>query len=120
MTLGIQNTKEVLDALFTGQDVFIAAKADGKIDLADLGLLFQLVPKLGPAVADANVIPAELADLDSGEGAELVAYVSTRYAVGSDKAKEMVKYGAEALVALVKLNAVRVRPEPVVPAPVAG
>jgi hypothetical protein len=71
--VGIKETKELLKFGILAKDVFVAAKADGKIDLGDLGLVLPLVGPLNGAIQGVGEIPAELADLDEGEFDELVA-----------------------------------------------
>lgn len=71
--VGIKETKEVLKFGILAKDVIVAAKADGKINLGDLGLVLPLVGPLNGAIEGAEQIPAELADLDAAEFDELVA-----------------------------------------------
>lgn len=111
MALGIKETKEVLDLALSSLKAYQAAQADGKIDLMDLGQLMMLLPKVGPAVAGANLVGAELMDLDSVEGAELVAYVAAGYGLGSEKAKKVVVAAFGVAVKAAELASVLAAPE---------
>ena len=98
--VGIENTKEVVKLGFEGAKVFKAAKADGKIDLADLGKLMLLLPYVGPAVADADKIPAELKDMDSAEADELVEFAAAE--LGGLLEREKVVARVEAALGVAK------------------
>ena len=102
---GIQNTKEVLDLFFTGVLTGKAAKAnDGKIDMNDLPLLMGLIPKIGPAFNDINLIPAELKDLDANEAAELQAFILGKFGqvLNKEDIVEQINLGLNAVVAIHK------------------
>lgn len=101
--LGIKELKELLDLPLSVVSVINQAKADGKIDIMDLGLLLQLVPKLGPALADDDKIPSELADLDAEEAAELVALIVADLSVSDEKAKQVIDASFKMLVAAFNL-----------------
>jgi hypothetical protein len=99
----LKATKEMLHLLLTGVKVGVQAAADKKIDLNDAGLLFQLVPAIGPAVADAKDIPAELSDLSEDEGVELVAFVAAELAIPDAHARKVVEKALKAIVAVAVL-----------------
>lgn len=68
----ITDTKEVLKFGFAIVKAFQAARADGVIDLRDLGLVFPLIQEAGPALAGIQNVPKELSDLDDAEFDELL------------------------------------------------
>lgn len=68
----IHNTKEIVVAGMKSFQMIQVAKADGKIDLADLPLLFQMLPVYQAALADAEQVIPEMKDLSAEEAAELV------------------------------------------------
>lgn len=70
-----------------------AAKADGKLDAADLGLLFPVVPMFGPVLSGIGKIPKELGDLSQAELDAVVAEVSKIEGIG-DRANVLVKIKA--------------------------
>ena len=74
--IGVKETKEVLVFSVASIEAFRAAKANnGKIDAADLPLLFDPATKLLPAINGANLIGKELADLSPTEIEEIVSLV---------------------------------------------
>lgn len=72
----IQNTKELFDLGVAAVMAIKAAKADGKIDLADLGQLMIIFPKAGPAFDQIDLVPKELGELDELESKELLEHAS--------------------------------------------
>ncbi len=52
------------------------AMDDGDLTAADLGLVLQLLPYVGPAFDGMKNIPAELQDMDSDEAGRLMAKAS--------------------------------------------
>lgn len=96
---GIKETKEMLDLLLSVLDVGMKARADGKVDMADLGLVLQIVPNLGPAFEGIGEIKAEVSDLSSDEAAELIAHVMGKLILDDAKARLVVEKGLRALVA---------------------
>lgn len=73
--MDIKNLKEVVIAGCLGFEAYVKAKADGKIDTADIMYLIPFAQAVGPAVADINLVPAEALDLDKAELADLVQSV---------------------------------------------
>lgn len=67
LSMDIKNTLEAIELAATLAKTIDAARADGKVDLNDLGLLMGIMPKLGPALDDITQIPAEIRDLDADE-----------------------------------------------------
>lgn len=70
--VGIKNTKELM---IFGMQLGLAGKmamADGKLSVADLGLVAKVFPHIGPAVDDIGDVPAELKDIDADEAQELL------------------------------------------------
>ena len=97
--VGIKGTTEVVDAILTGVSVFQQAKADGKIDLSDLGLLLQLIPAIGPVAQDIGGVPAELKDLSAEEAQALVAHIMAKLNIADAHAlavaTESLKFAAQ-------------------------
>lgn len=92
MTTEVKDTKGLVEAVDLALGVVSVgkqAKADGKVDLNDLGLLLQLVPLIGPAVQDLSDIPAELKDLSTDEAAALIAHVGGKLSLGSAHAEKV-------------------------------
>lgn len=68
---GTEETEDVLDLIDAGAQVYNVAKADGKIDLQDLPLIFGVIPKISQAFVGVEKVPEELADLSDEEIAKL-------------------------------------------------
>ena len=69
--MGIKETREVLELLDAAVSLIAKGAADGSISIAD-GLAFiQLIPKLRTALDGAQLVKAELSDLDEAEVREL-------------------------------------------------
>lgn len=96
---GTKEVKELLDLALTGVDVGVKASADGKIDAADLALLLQLVPTVGPAIDGIGEIPAELADLDAAEAADVVAHVMAKLSIADAHARAVTEAALKAIAA---------------------
>ena len=77
--VGIEDTKELLDFIFSLAEAVKKSAADGKFSWSD-GLNFiEPLKKIAPAIDDIeNVIP-EVMDLDASEWNELVDYCQTRF-----------------------------------------
>lgn len=70
---GIQNSLEVIKFGVALAKAIDAAKADGKIDLGDLGQLFPVAPLVVPMIDGIAEVPKELGDLDDVEMEALLA-----------------------------------------------
>ena len=75
--IGIKESKEMLVFLFMLAKVAKEAKEnDGKITYMDSVLLMKVVPSLGPAIENADLILAEIKDLDDAEINELINFLA--------------------------------------------
>ncbi len=87
--LGIKETKEMLVFLFMLAKIAKEAKEnDGKITYMDTMLFMKVLPSFGPAMEDADIIIAEVKDIDGDEADELITYIGTE--VGMVVGKEML------------------------------
>ena len=77
--VGIEDTKELLDFIFSLAEAVKKSAADGKFSSSD-GLNFiEPLKKIAPAIDDIeNVIP-EVMDLDASEWNELVDYCQEKF-----------------------------------------
>jgi len=102
--VGIKETTEMLDLVVDLVSVIAEAKKNnGKIDIADLPLLFKLIPDLSPAFDGIGLIGKEFKDLSVEEAAALVAHVVARLNVTEEVAKEKLEASFGWLVATYKL-----------------
>jgi hypothetical protein len=116
--LGIEEVKQVLDLALAGVSVGASAMKDGHLGVEDLGYLMQLVPVVGPAVAGASKVPAELADLSEEEAAEVVAYVMAKLAIDNAKAVLVIEKALKTAVSVYEL-AKAIKSEAPAPVPAA-
>lgn len=91
---GIQNSLEVVAFGVALVKAIAAAKAnDGKFNLADVPLLFPIIPLIGPAVEDVGHIPAELGALDDAE-LEVLLEKASELLGGANRAATVLKVKA--------------------------
>ena len=72
---GIEETKDVLDFMFSFIDAVGKAKEDGEMSWSDARHFIDPVKKLFEAVEEIEEVLPEIVDLDESEYDELVAYV---------------------------------------------
>ena len=76
---GIEETKDVLDFMFSFIDEVGKAKEDGEMSWSDARHFIDPVKKLFEAVEDIEEVLPEIVDLDESEYDELVAYVREKW-----------------------------------------
>ena len=77
--LGIDDTKELLDFIFSLAEAVKKSAADGKFSWSD-GLNFiEPLKKIGPAIDNIEDVIPEVMDLDASEWNELVDYCQTKF-----------------------------------------
>ena len=92
-----------MDLALAGVSVGVSASKDGKIGVEDFGYLMALVPVVGPAIEGIDKVPAELADLDESEAAEVIAHVMGKLAVDDAKAIAIIGKSLKAIAAVYEL-----------------
>ena len=76
---GIQQTKELLDFIFSLAVAIKKSASDGKFSWTD-GLNFiEPLKKIAPAIDDIDDVIPEVMDLDASEWNELVEYIQGRF-----------------------------------------
>lgn len=101
---GVDSLKKEIDLGVTLVSIVSQAKKDGKVDAADMALLLQLVPVMGPAAEGLSEVMPELKDLSTSEAAELVAYVMAKLSLGDAKATKIVEKALKFAVAAYELE----------------
>jgi hypothetical protein len=101
--IGIQETKELLKLVIGAGNAASKIAADGKVDVADLPYLMALFPLVGPGLEKIDQVPAELKDLDSAEGAELITQMATELMLDNVKTKEIVMAAMKTAMAMYEL-----------------
>jgi hypothetical protein len=101
-SLGIQQTKEVLDFVLSLSKAMQRALEDGELSWSDALDFVEPLKKLGPAIADIEDVIAELQDMDSSEFQELVEYVGDMYGI-EDAVEERIEDAVNTGVEVMKL-----------------
>ncbi len=91
---GNQETYEVLSAALSFHQAVELAKADKKIDLADLPLLLVPLMKLPPAISGIDKCLTELKSMNPTVRAEMLAKLGAEY----DIADDVLEYKVEAAI----------------------
>ena len=76
---GIEETKDILDFVFSFVEAVGKAKKDGEMSWSDARYFIDPVKKLFEAVDDIEEVLPEIEDLDDAEYDELVAYVKEKW-----------------------------------------
>ena len=105
---GIQETKELLEFVFSLAEAIKKSNADGEFNWRD-GLNFiEPLKRLGPAIDNIEEIVPEVADLDSEEWTELVEFVSSKWDLdtgdGDDDISDRIEDGLNAGIELVRMT----------------
>ena len=105
---GIQETKELLEFVFSLAEAIKKSNADGEFNWRD-GLNFiEPLKRLGPAIDNIEEIVPEVADLDSEEWTELVEFVSSKWDLDTgsadDDISDRIEDGLNAGIELVRMT----------------
>ena len=105
---GIEETKELLEFVFSLAEAIKKSNADGEFNWRD-GLNFiEPLKRLGPAIDNIEEIVPEVADLDSDEWTELVEFVSSRWDLDTgdadDDISDRIEDGLNAGIELVRMT----------------
>ena len=76
---GIEETRDIIDFVFSFVEAVGKAKADGEMSWSDARHFIDPVKKLFEAVEDIEEVLPEIVDLDESEYDELVAYVREKW-----------------------------------------
>ena len=88
---GINQTKELLDAIFATTDAVVRSLKDGKIGFEDVAYFIPVFPKIELAIRDSVVIPKELGDLDKEEAEELKSYIKEKFDIENDVLEKRIE-----------------------------
>ena len=78
-TRGIEETKDILDFMFSFVEAVGKAKADGEMSWSDARYFIDPVKKLFEAVDDIEEVLPEIEDLSEEEYDQLVEYVKEKW-----------------------------------------
>jgi hypothetical protein len=105
---GIQETKELLEFVFSLAVAIKKSNADGEFNWRD-GLNFiEPLKRLGPAIDNIEDIIPEVQDLDADEWNELVSFVSEKWDLDTtdsdDDISERIEEGLNAGIELIRMT----------------
>jgi hypothetical protein len=105
---GIQETKELLEFVFSLAVAIKKSNADGEFNWRD-GLNFiEPLKRLGPAIDNIEDIIPEVQDLDADEWNELVDFVSSKWDLNTedsdDDISERIEDGLNAGIELIRMT----------------
>ena len=98
--------KNVKDIVMVGLKLSMAldqAKADGKVDISDVGFLIPVGMAIPEAVADAQLALAELKNATPEARAQFNVEIANEYNIADDKVEAIVECSLEVLVSIGKL-----------------
>lgn len=91
VSIGIEETKDVVLFATLFADSIIKSLADGKITITDAPYFFNAMIKLPKAISGIEKVPAEISDLDENEMKELIQIVKDNLGVPTDQCKTIVE-----------------------------
>ena len=105
---GIQETKELLEFVFSLAVAIKKSNADGEFNWRD-GLNFiEPLKRLGPAIDNIEDIIPEVQDLDADEWNELVDFVSSKWDLNTEDSEndisERIEDGLNAGIELIRMT----------------
>lgn len=89
-----KNLKEVIVLACVGYQGFVEAKADGKVDAADIGHLIPVFQAVGPALSDVKEVIPEIKDLSEAELNEIIVLVQEKVPSLKQKAEVVLRIKA--------------------------
>ena len=95
-SIGIEQTKDVLDFVFSFVEAVHKAKSDGKMSWSDARHFIEPVQKLFEAIDDIEQVLPEINDLDGEEYDELVAYVKDKWDYSEEELEWVVDTALDA------------------------
>lgn len=89
----VKESKELLTFIARLASAVSKALEDGKINVGDIGVVFEPLLSAKAAFEDIGKIPQELLDLDEDEAAELVQTVQDELELSGDIVEELSEEG---------------------------
>ena len=101
--MDVNGIKDVLAFPLSIHMAYDRAKADGKVDAMDIGLLLEPITKLIPAIQNAKEALEELRDMDDSERAEMNSWAKSTYDIADDILEEKIEAGVDVLLSVAVL-----------------
>lgn len=95
--------KEVLDLVVGLVNAGIEVSKDGKINMADLGELVKVFPKIRPAIDNIGEVPSELSSLTSEDASDLISHIAMSLKIDDEKAKVIIDKSLKTIIAVYEL-----------------
>ena len=102
-TRGIEETKDILDFMFSFVEAVGKAKADGEMSWSDARYFIDPVRKLFEAVDDIEEVLPEIEDLSEEEYDELVEYVKEKWDYDEENLDWVVDTAIEAGISILMM-----------------
>lgn len=99
----VDKIKAVLALPLSLHMAYEKAKADGKIDVADVALLMDPMMKLIPAISGAKEALEQIKALDEAERADVNAWVQQTYDIAEDELEFKIEAGIDVVLSIAKL-----------------
>ena len=110
--LGIEKIKDVLAFPLSLHMAVDRARADGKIDAADLGFLVDPLMKAPAALSGAKEALKELRDLDDNERTAINQWAQSVYDIEDDGLEQTVESGLDLALSIAKFVGLLTSDEP--------
>ena len=91
--MALKELKELLALPLSLHMAYDKAKADGKLDLNDLGYAFEPAKNILPAIDGVKNIPAEFKGATEEEMQELKVWAKATYDIADDKLEAAIEQG---------------------------
>lgn len=75
---GVKETLEIFDLGHAVVKAGVEAAADGKVNILDIGVVLPLIPKVSPALQDADKSLLELAEMDQADSAAVLNHAQEK------------------------------------------
>lgn len=87
----IEELKDIIALAIEAADCAFIIARDGSLDFSDIGAVWSVVEKIGPAIIGIGEVPKELADMSVAECDELIAFVLKDLDMPGASGKEIVE-----------------------------
>ena len=84
----ISELKDIVSLVIEMVDATVLMTADGTIGISDVGHIWGIIEKMGPAFIGINEVPGELKDLTTEECDELILLLETELTVLPAQSKD--------------------------------
>lgn len=98
----VDKIKAVLEFPLSLHMAYDKAKADGQLDVSDLGYLLDPLGKLPGSITGAKEALTQVKDLDAAERDDVLAWAKASYDIADDELEQKVEAGLELALSVAK------------------